>query len=87
MTPREPDSGRDDHPIPLAWLEPSGEVAPAAGAVPKAAPSARKSVIASASPAVLDLFAPATQYFERRECVIEPGRPCRGSGQCRQRGY
>lgn len=81
-------SGHDEHPIPLAWVEAAPvPPAPARAALQESAPPALKSVIASAPPAVLDLFTPATQYFERSECVIEPGRPCRGSGQCRQRGY
>ena len=45
------------------------------------------SVIASVDPAVLEHVTPVTPYLDRGMCVVEPGKPCRSSGRCRQRGY
>lgn len=37
--------------------------------------------------AVREHVTPVEGWLERSNCIIEPGKPCRGSGRCRQRGY
>ncbi len=67
----------------LAVTAPGPEPPPATG--PAAAPV--RSVIASVDPAVLELVTAVTARLERGGCFTEPGKPCHGSGRCRQRGY
>lgn len=82
MRPGGPGEGRPSGDvIPPEWVRPAGRP----GEAPRRSPGG--SVIASADPAVLELFAPAEPSGGREGCVIEPGKPCTGSGRCRQRGY
>ncbi len=46
-----------------------------------------RSVIASIDSTVREHVSPVTPWGERSACIIEPGKPCRGSGRCRERGY
>lgn len=87
------------HIIPSEWVgrapEPSGEhgKSPAAGEI-RVTPAAPPEPAPPAGPApnlvaaaVLEHVAPVLPWLERGGCVVEPGKPCRGSGRCRQRGY
>ena len=63
---------------------PTGQEAPPATG---SAAAPVRSVIASIDPAVLELVTAVTARLERGGCFTEPGKPCHGSGRCRQRGY
>lgn len=85
--------------IPPEWVGLAPEDGPSPETTPPAAPPGTPagrgtphrevigSVLASLSPAVIELVTPVAAETERGGCFIEPGRPCRGSGRCRQRGY
>jgi hypothetical protein len=76
--------------IPPEWVGLTGPAAFPGQSAPSArdgTPTAKASVIASPPDASLLSVTPAPGWLERGACVVEPGKPCRSSGRCRQLGH
>jgi hypothetical protein len=87
--------------IPAEWVGLAEDAARAPSSLPRgsrgggpapasqgfSSPVTSLSVIASVAPAAAEHVTPVTPYLDRGMCFVEPGKPCRSSGRCRQRGY
>jgi hypothetical protein len=77
--------------IPAAWVGLPEDPRPASAPPPREAAATpghpRASVLTSVDRSVMELVTEIAAPSNRGMCFVEPGKPCRGSGRCSQRGY